>query len=55
MSTFPAVPINKPSIRFTLSRHNAFEDIEALIANLVDTLPGRQVSGIPPVASPLAV
>jgi 7-keto-8-aminopelargonate synthetase-like enzyme len=36
VSTFPAVPMNKPSIRFTLSRHNSYEDIEALIAELVD-------------------
>jgi 7-keto-8-aminopelargonate synthetase-like enzyme len=34
VSTFPAVPMNKPSIRFTISRHNSFEDIEALIAEL---------------------
>jgi 7-keto-8-aminopelargonate synthetase-like enzyme len=33
-STFPAVPMNKPSIRFTISRHNSFEDIEALIEQL---------------------
>jgi 7-keto-8-aminopelargonate synthetase-like enzyme len=36
VSTFPAVPMNKPSIRFTLSRHNSYEDIEALIAELVN-------------------
>jgi len=36
VSTFPAVPMNKPSIRFTLSRHNSYEDIEALIAQLVE-------------------
>jgi 7-keto-8-aminopelargonate synthetase-like enzyme len=35
-STFPAVPINKPSIRFTVSRHNPFEDIEALIDGLAE-------------------
>lgn len=34
VSTFPAVPMNKPSIRFTLSRHNSFGDIEALIEQL---------------------
>lgn len=55
VSTFPAVPVNKPSIRFTLSRHNSFEDIEALIVRLVEAMPRRQVSGIPPTAAPLAV
>jgi len=54
VSTFPAVPLNKPSIRFTLSRHNSFEDIEALILELVEAMP-RRISGIPPVAAPLAV
>jgi 7-keto-8-aminopelargonate synthetase-like enzyme len=41
VSTFPAVPINKPSIRFTLSRHNSFEDIEALIKELSRAVPRR--------------
>lgn len=35
VSTFPAVPLNKPSIRFTLSRHNSFDDIRALVDALV--------------------
>ena len=34
VSTFPAVPMNRPSLRFTMSRHNSFSDIEALIAQL---------------------
>jgi 7-keto-8-aminopelargonate synthetase-like enzyme len=34
VSTFPAVPMNKPSIRLTISRHNRLEDIEALVDNL---------------------
>jgi hypothetical protein len=33
-STFPAVPMNKPSIRFTVSRHNPIQDIEALVDEL---------------------
>jgi 7-keto-8-aminopelargonate synthetase-like enzyme len=37
VSTFPAVPINKPSIRFTISRHNSFDDIKALIEQLATT------------------
>jgi 7-keto-8-aminopelargonate synthetase-like enzyme len=35
-STFPAVPVNKPSVRFTVSRHNSFDDIRSLIENIVD-------------------
>jgi 7-keto-8-aminopelargonate synthetase-like enzyme len=35
-STFPAVPMNKPSLRFTLSRHNSLQDIETFIENLAD-------------------
>lgn len=38
VSTFPAVPMNKPSLRFTMSRHNSFEDIEALIEQLAATI-----------------
>jgi 7-keto-8-aminopelargonate synthetase-like enzyme len=34
ISTFPAVPMNKPSVRFTVSRHNSFDDIRALVACL---------------------
>lgn len=33
-SLFPAVPINKPSVRFTVSLHNEDEDIAALVAAL---------------------
>jgi 7-keto-8-aminopelargonate synthetase-like enzyme len=39
VSTFPAVPMNKPSIRFTLSRHNSFEDIAALVDQLAELTP----------------
>lgn len=34
VSTFPAVPMNKPSVRFTVSRHNTMSDIAALIEEL---------------------
>jgi 7-keto-8-aminopelargonate synthetase-like enzyme len=30
-SAFPAVPVNKPGIRFTVSLHNELEDIDALL------------------------
>jgi 7-keto-8-aminopelargonate synthetase-like enzyme len=36
VSTFPAVPINKPSLRFTVSRHNSIADVKAMIETLVD-------------------
>jgi 7-keto-8-aminopelargonate synthetase-like enzyme len=47
-STFPAVPMNKPSIRFTVSRHNSIEDIEdfvdalARVTDELDVLPAPQ-------------
>jgi len=34
IATFPAVPVNKPSVRFTISRHNSFADIRAMIDSL---------------------
>jgi 7-keto-8-aminopelargonate synthetase-like enzyme len=47
ISTFPAVPLNKPSVRFTISRHNSYEDIQGLVASLAE-LAGAEprVSGI---------
>jgi 7-keto-8-aminopelargonate synthetase-like enzyme len=36
--TFPAVPMNRPGLRFTVSRHNQPADIEAFAAALSDTL-----------------
>jgi 7-keto-8-aminopelargonate synthetase-like enzyme len=36
VSTFPAVPINKPSVRFTVSRHNSLSDLRAMVECLVD-------------------
>jgi 7-keto-8-aminopelargonate synthetase-like enzyme len=36
VSTFPAVPVNKPSIRFTVSRHNSLDDVRDMIRNLVE-------------------
>ncbi len=31
-SAFPAVPVNCPGVRFTITLHNELEDIDALIA-----------------------
>ena len=35
---FPAVPMNRPGIRFTLSRHNELPDIEPFVAALEECL-----------------
>jgi 7-keto-8-aminopelargonate synthetase-like enzyme len=34
---FPAVPMNRPGIRFTITRHNDLEDIPAFVAALVES------------------
>ena len=34
LSAFPAVPMNKPSMRMTISRHNSEADIRELVENL---------------------
>jgi 7-keto-8-aminopelargonate synthetase-like enzyme len=36
ISTFPAVPVNKPSVRFTISRHNSLADIRDMIDCLAE-------------------
>jgi hypothetical protein len=36
ISTFPAVPMNKPSVRLTISRHNSYEHIRELVACLAE-------------------
>jgi 7-keto-8-aminopelargonate synthetase-like enzyme len=35
-STFPAVPMNKPSLRFTVSRHNSLADLQGLVETLAE-------------------
>jgi 7-keto-8-aminopelargonate synthetase-like enzyme len=52
VSTFPAVPVNKPSIRFTVSRHNSFDDIEALIEELSGAVEWRHEMASTPEATP---
>jgi 7-keto-8-aminopelargonate synthetase-like enzyme len=46
---FPAVPMNRPGIRFTISRHNTAADIGAFVAALEEclALARRQVAGTP--------
>jgi 7-keto-8-aminopelargonate synthetase-like enzyme len=34
--TFPAVPVNRPGIRFTICRHNLNEDIDSFVAALAE-------------------
>jgi 7-keto-8-aminopelargonate synthetase-like enzyme len=41
VSTFPAVPVNKPSMRFTISRHNSFADIRELVSALGEVMARR--------------
>jgi 7-keto-8-aminopelargonate synthetase-like enzyme len=38
-SAFPAVPMNRPGVRFTISLHNELEDIDELIAVALETSP----------------
>ncbi len=59
ISTFPAVPVNKPSIRFTVSRHNPLRDVQemvesvaALSADIRDPRPQRVA--VSPCAAPMA-
>ncbi|HEY7375808.1 MAG TPA: aminotransferase class I/II-fold pyridoxal phosphate-dependent enzyme [Polyangia bacterium] len=40
LSAFPAVPLNRPSVRFTVSRHNSFADIRDLVACLAKLAEG---------------
>jgi 7-keto-8-aminopelargonate synthetase-like enzyme len=42
ISTFPAVPMNKPSVRLTISRHNSCDHIRELVACL------RELAGARP-------
>lgn len=38
LSTFPAVPLDKPSLRFTVSRHNALSDISTFVEELAEVV-----------------
>jgi 7-keto-8-aminopelargonate synthetase-like enzyme len=38
-SAFPAVPVNRPGVRFTVGLHNELEDIDALIAVARQVIP----------------
>ena len=52
-----SVPINKPSLRFTMSRHNSLADVRAMIENLVEVSQGAAFDTFArtlPPPSPLA-
>jgi 7-keto-8-aminopelargonate synthetase-like enzyme len=38
-SAFPAVPMNRPGVRFTITLHNELQDIDQLVAVALETLP----------------
>jgi 7-keto-8-aminopelargonate synthetase-like enzyme len=40
-SAFPAVPMNRPGVRFTITLHNELTDIDEFIGEAVETLPAR--------------
>jgi 7-keto-8-aminopelargonate synthetase-like enzyme len=46
-SAFPAVPMNQPGIRFTITLHNELEDIDALISAAMAGAPPSKVAGGP--------
>jgi 7-keto-8-aminopelargonate synthetase-like enzyme len=50
ISTFPAVPMNKPSVRLTISRHNSYDDIGDLVACLAE-LAGDSLAVSRPLAA----
>ena len=51
---FPAVPMNRPGIRFTISRHNHREDITSFVAALAQSLAlGRRQAILQPDSQPV--
>lgn len=38
LCTFPAVPMNRPGLRFTMCRHNELADIEAFVSALSESV-----------------
>jgi 7-keto-8-aminopelargonate synthetase-like enzyme len=43
-SGFPAVPINRSGVRFTITLHNELSDIDLLIRNMVDQVKGNAIA-----------
>lgn len=42
LSCFPAVPIDSPSLRFTVSRHNSVPEIHDFVGQLAEAVAGRE-------------
>lgn len=40
-SSFPAVPMDRPSLRFTLSRHNDLAEVGRFVETLADVVRSR--------------
>jgi 7-keto-8-aminopelargonate synthetase-like enzyme len=54
-SAFPAVPVNRPGIRFTITLHNPLEDIDALIKAAVAEKTEDRVASQNPVFATTAI
>jgi 7-keto-8-aminopelargonate synthetase-like enzyme len=48
---FPAVPMNRPGLRFTVTRHNDRADIEAFVATLAESVRAVQRTNREPLVS----
>jgi 7-keto-8-aminopelargonate synthetase-like enzyme len=51
---FPAVPMNRPGLRFTITRHNDRQDIEAFVAALAESMRAVRGTNAQPLVSPVA-
>jgi 7-keto-8-aminopelargonate synthetase-like enzyme len=45
-SAFPAVPMDRPSLRFTLSRHNSLTEIARFVETLADVVTSRDEAAV---------
>ncbi len=50
-SSFPAVPMDRPSLRFTLSRHNALPEVARFVETLADVVNPRFETTAPMAAA----
>lgn len=50
-SAFPAVPMDRPSIRFTISRHNGAADIRSFVSELARVVAIGQTKALPEAAA----
>ena len=44
---FPAVPMNRPGIRFTVTRHNEPADVQDFVAALAESVESLKRAGMP--------